>query len=108
MKEPKSYSIEKLNESNYHSWSQVIEPHLNDHDLWDVVNGTTKEPISPAVPAGTQTAEQAPAHSTVLAEYEMKMEEWKKKTKKGRKLIISMISPSIMVYVEGRQDPAEM
>jgi len=38
----------------------------------------------------------------------MKMEEWSKKTKKTRKLIISTISPSVMVYVEARQDQTEM
>jgi hypothetical protein len=30
MKEPKSYFIEKLNESNHRSWSQIIESHLDD------------------------------------------------------------------------------
>jgi hypothetical protein len=33
IEEPKSYSIEKLNESNYRSWSQIIESHLDDQDL---------------------------------------------------------------------------
>ena len=40
MEEHKSYSIEKLNESNYRSWSQVVESHLNNQDLWEVANGT--------------------------------------------------------------------
>jgi len=40
MEEPTtSYSIEKLNKSNYRSWSQIIESHLDDQDLWDVVTG---------------------------------------------------------------------
>src|SRR5437762_1326746 len=39
MEEPKSYSIEKLSESNYRSWSQVVESHLDDQDLWEVVKG---------------------------------------------------------------------
>ena len=35
MDEPKSYFIEKLNEMNYCSWSQVLESHLDDQDLWE-------------------------------------------------------------------------
>ena len=62
MEESKSYSIEKLNESNYRSWSQVIESHLDDQDLWGIVNGTDKQPLSLTVPVGAQTAEQAQEH----------------------------------------------
>src|SRR4030095_6447538 len=108
MEEPKSYCIEKLNESNYRSWSQVIESHLDDQDLWGIVNGTDKQPLSPAIPAGTQTAEQAQAHSTAMEDHQAKMEEWTKRTQKARKMIISTISPSVMTYVEGTKDPAEM
>src|SRR5271154_5048037 len=108
MEEPKSYSIEKLNESNYRSWSQVIESHLDDQDLWGVVTGTEKQPLPPALPVGSQTDDEAQAHSTAMAEYDTRMEEWSKRTKKARKLIISTISPSVMIYVEGKRDPAEM
>ena len=44
MEGPKSYSIEKLNENNYRSWSQVVESHLDDQDLWEVVQGNEKTP----------------------------------------------------------------
>src|SRR5271154_2698817 len=48
MEEPtKTYSIEKLNESNYRSWSQVIESHLDDQELWEATNGTAKAPTAP-------------------------------------------------------------
>ena len=47
MEEPKSYSIEKLNESNYCSWSQVVESRLDDQDLWEVVKGQEAKPVSP-------------------------------------------------------------
>jgi len=50
MEEPKSYSIEKLNESNYRSWSQVVESHLDDQDLWEVVKGIDKKPERPSTP----------------------------------------------------------
>ena len=108
MEEPKSYSIEKLNESNYRSWSQVVESHLDDQDLWEVVNGEEAKPVSPVVPSTSATAEARQQHTTAMTEYETAMTAWTKKTKKARKLIISTISPSVMTYVEGTRDPAEM
>ena len=112
MEEPsKSYSIEKLNESNYRSWSQVVESHLDDQDLWEVVKGKDKQPLPPTSPATTsapQSSEQAAAAATAMEEHEIKLEAWTKKAKKARKMIISTISPSVMTYVEGTRDPAEM
>jgi hypothetical protein len=108
MEEPKSYSIEKLNESNYRSWSQVVECHLDDQDLWEVVKGQEAKPVSPVDPPTSETAEASQQHTTAMTEYEMAMTAWTKKAKKARKLIISTISPSVMTYVEGTRDPAEM
>ena len=108
MEEPKSYSIEKLNESNYRSWSQVVESHLDDQDLWEVVQGKEKKPESPEAPATPQTTETTERHTAAMEEYGRKLEAWTKKAKKARKLIISTISPSVMTYVEGTKDPAEM
>src|SRR5437773_5505564 len=108
MEEPKSYSIEKLSESNYRSWSQVVESHLDDQDLWEVVKGEEVKPVSPGDPPTPETAETRQQHTTVTTEYETAIAEWTKKAKKARKLIISTISPSVMTYVEGTRDPAEM
>ena len=108
MEEPKSYSIEKLNESNYRSWSQVVESHLDDQDLWEVVKGDEAKPVSPVDPPTSETAETRRQHTTAMTEYETAMAAWTKKAKKARKLIISTISPSVMTYVEGTRDPAEM
>src|SRR5271155_1126866 len=107
MEEPKSYSIEKLNESNYRSWSQVIESHLDDQELWEVANGTAKAPTAPS-PTSPETDESRQRHTTATTEYDTAMTAWSKKTKKARKLIISTISPSVMTYVEGTRDPSEM
>src|SRR5579859_6303166 len=109
MEEPKSYSIEKLNESNYRSWSQVVESHLDDQDLWEVVKGTDKKPEHPSTPTTSvsQSTDQTVA-TAAMEEYETKLEAWTKKAKKARKMIISTISPSVMTYVEGTKDPAEM
>ena len=58
MEESRSYSIEKLNEIKYRSWSQVLESHLDDQDLWELVNGTEKKPERPTTPTtSTQTNE---------------------------------------------------
>ena len=103
MEESKSYSIDKLTESNYRSWSQVIESHLDDQGLWDIVTGTeTKPSLSPTPPttstpggeSSDTTAEQATPTVDNIA-----MEEWLKKAKKARKIIISAITPSVMIYV---------
>src|SRR5271169_2216091 len=110
MEEPKSsYSIEKLSESNYRSWSQVVESHLDDQDLWEVVKGIEKRPERPAIPAtSTETTDTAQQATMTTAEYEQELEAWNRKTKRARKLIVSTISPSVMTYVEGTKDPAEM
>src|ERR1700733_14124230 len=110
MEEPKSYSIEKLNESNYRSWSQVVESHLDDQDLWEVVQGKEQKPERPPTPTTStpRTTEQEAVAATATQEYETKLEAWTKKAKKARKMIISTISPSVMTYVEGTKDPAEM
>src|SRR5271169_6774554 len=109
MEEPKSYSIEKLNESNYRSWSQVVESHLDDQDLWEVVKGIDKKPERPVTPTtSTSTSQTTELTAAETAEYENKLETWTKKAKKARKMIISTISPSVMTYVEGTKDPAEM
>ena len=70
MEESKSYSIKKLNESNYCSWSQIIESHLDDQDLWDVVTG--KEVMS--MPLATTEDEpsqiQQPSTATTSEDHE--------------------------------------
>ena len=69
MEEPKYYSIEKFNESNYCSWSQVIESDLDDQDLWEVVQGNETKPA--------QSTEQLAL--SAMEEHEIKLEEWAKK-----------------------------
>src|SRR5438046_8974830 len=96
MEEPKSYSIEKLNESNYRSWSQVVESHLDDQDLWEVVKGQEAKPVSPVDPPASETAEERQQYTAARAEYETAIATWTKKAKKARKLIISTMSFMVM------------
>lgn len=102
--EEKTYNVDKLTEYNYRSWSQVIESHLDDKDLWEVVKGIEKKPTAPATPTNSSSTDQEVA----TTEYESKLEQWTKKAKKARKMIISTITASVMTYVEGVRDPAEM
>jgi hypothetical protein len=108
MEEPKSYSIEKLNESNYRSWSQVVESHLDDQGLWEVVKGENTKPERPSEIPTTSASGSTEQITTAREDYETTLEAWTKKAKKARKMIISTISPSVMTYVEGTKDPAEM
>ena len=78
MEEPKSYSIEKLNESNYRSWSQVVESHLYDQDLWEVVQGKDKKPEHPATPATTSTAQTSEQSAVAEAVTAAAMEHYEK------------------------------
>src|SRR4030095_3851300 len=102
MKELKYYSIEKLNESNYRSWSQVVESHLDDQELWKVVQGKDQKPECPTTSTTTSTAqtskqtataEMAAEMAAAIEVYEEKLEAWTKKAKKAQTMIISMISP---------------
>ena len=86
MEEPKSYSIEKLNESNYRSWSQVVESHLDDQDLWEVVQGKDKKPERPATPT-TSTIHLANDRTTTSGgrrqEYEKQVGDMDKEGEEG-------------------------
>ena len=74
MEETKSYSIEKLNEINYHSWSQVVKSHLDDQDLWEVVQGIETRPECPqaSTTSTAQTSEQSAA--AAMEDHESRLE----------------------------------
>jgi len=82
MEESKSYLIEKLNETNYRSWSQVLESHLDDQDLWGLVNGTEKQPTSPTNPT-TSTQTTGPTERTAAATARII---WRNRIRRQRKL----------------------
>ena len=37
------YNIEKLTETNYHTWVEQMEAILNESEIWDVVKGIELE-----------------------------------------------------------------
>lgn len=106
-----TYNIDKLTESNYRSWAQQLQWILDERDLWNIVEGKEKKPEAPVIPTEpgdtttpTTTTETPPA----TAEYEQKLGDFMQRSKKARSTIGAAISASIMVYIEGMNDPAEM
>ena len=79
-----TYSIAKLTEYNYRSWSQQLKWILDEKDLLEVVYGM-KKPVPPS-----QNAE-------AIAEYERDLKEWNRKVKKARSIIGATVSESVMV-----------
>jgi hypothetical protein len=76
MEEHKSYSIEKLNESNYRSWSQVVESHLDNQELWEVVKGMEVQPEAPTIPTGTSESASEESREAALADFNTRLEAW--------------------------------
>ena len=81
---------------------------FDDQDLWEVVKSDEAKSVSSMDSSTFETVETCQQHITMMIKYEMTIIMWTKKTKKTRKLIISTISLSIMIYVEGMKDSAEM
>jgi hypothetical protein len=113
-----TYNIDKLTETNYSSWAQQLQWILDERNLWDLVNGTEARPQRPAIvlattsgdtiPTETERAAAAAAATAAMAEYETKLEDFIQRSKKARSTIGASISASIMVYIKGMTDPAEM
>ena len=111
-----TYNIDKLTETNYRSWAQQLQWILNERNLWEIVNGTEAQPLRPvrAAAASTSTStETTPtalteAEQAAMNEYTLKLEDFVQRSKKARSTIGASISASIMVYIEGMTDPAEM
>jgi len=68
------YNIDKLTESNYRSWAQQIEWILDDKDLWEIVNGTVKEPTiqPPAEGAPPLTAGEREVLDRLIQDFKAK------------------------------------
>ena len=102
-----TYNIDKLTESNYRSWAQQLEWILDEKDLWEIVNGNEKRPERSAIREST-TALTTTATATEDIDFENTLKEYVSKAKKARSIIGASISTSVMVYIEGMSDPAEI
>ena len=108
-----TYNIDKLTETNYRSWAQQLQWILDERNLWEIVNGTETRPQRPTADAPTsEDAEEVAAAqatlTTAIGEYETRLEDFIQRSKKARSTIGASISASIMVYIEGKTDPAQM
>src|SRR5215475_2040802 len=95
-----TYSIPKLNETNYRTWSQQLKWILDEKELLEIVEGKEKEPTPPTegeVSEGTRS----------FVDYQNNLASFKKKVKKARSMIGATVSESVLVYLEGLSDPAE-
>ena len=101
-----TYAIDKLTESNYRSWSQQLEWILDEKDLWEVVNGTEQKPVRVTV-AGSSTDPTTPPMAADEAAFQERVKEFIAKAKKARSIIGSSILASVMVYIEGMNNPAQ-
>jgi len=105
-----TYNIDKLTESNYRSWAQQMEWILDEKDLWEIVNGSERRPVRPiATEQSTEQSTSATANTVdLMVEFDQKLDDFVKRSKKARSTIGASISASIMVYIEGMKDPAGM
>jgi hypothetical protein len=94
-----TYHIPKLTEENYRTWAQQLRWILDEKELLEVVEGTE---VAPTVPADGE------ASPTLQGEYETRLATWNKKMKKARSTIGASVTPSVMTYIDGMDDPAKM
>jgi hypothetical protein len=105
-----TYQIDKLNETNYRSWSRQLEAILDEKDLLEIVEGMEKRPerMSPTTAPASATDQTLDVMIQTSAEYEAKLSLYTKNVKKAGAIIISSITASVMAYVEGMKDPSEI
>ena len=94
-----TYHIPKLTEENYRTWAQQLRWILDEKELLEVVEGVEVRPVAP---------EDGEASAMVQDEYETKLATWSKKMKKARSTIGASVTPSVMTYIDGMDDPAKM
>src|SRR5947207_15691433 len=104
-----TYQIDKLNETNFRSWSRQLEAILDEKELLEIVEGMEKRPERTS-PTSTSAATEETRAETIQtsAEYEAELSLFIKKVKKARAIIISSIIASVMAYFEGMKDPTEI
>jgi hypothetical protein len=105
--------IYKLNETNYRAWSQQMKWIFDEKDLLEIVLGTEARPTPPSAQGEASIA--TVASITAAAQFELLQTKYQadlalytKKVKKARSLFGSTVSQSVMVYIEGLEEPSEM
>ncbi|KXN86136.1 hypothetical protein AN958_10438 [Leucoagaricus sp. SymC.cos] len=86
-------NFEKLNATNYATWSGEMQAWLQASGLWRIINGTTKKPSIPFPSTEVH-------HSAVEA--------WEAKTGKTAGWLYLMVEPEQRVHFANREDPVDM
>jgi len=88
-----SPNFEKLNSTNYATWSGEMQAWLQASGLWRLVNGTQKKPSSSSPPTESDlTVEEA----------------WQSKADKAAGWLYLMVEPEQRVHFNNREDPVNM
>ena len=96
-------SIEKLNESNYRSWSVVMESILDERPVFTIVDGSESAPKPPAEPEGAVT------DTTAQTAYATSLEAFNARKRKASTILLTSISSRLITYVDMyKKDPAKM
>jgi len=86
-------NFEKLNSTNYATWSGKMQAWLQVSELWRLVNGTQKKPSSSSPPTESDlTAEEA----------------WQSKADKAAGWLYLIVEPEQQVHFNNREDPVNM
>src|SRR2546423_15175241 len=71
------FGIEKLQDSNYHTWSFQCQMLLAEKKVWDIVSGISKPPEKPhAPPSSVQRSMSPDTYKQAETEYKEAKEEW--------------------------------
>ena len=71
------YGIEKLQDSNYHTWSFQCQMLLAEKKVWNVVNGTSLPPIKPSAPRAEEQGELSQTElQKAEREFKKQMQDW--------------------------------
>ena len=71
------FGIEKLQDSNYHTWSFQCQMLLAEKKVWDIISGVSRSPEKPrAPPAEEQRAMLPQEYQQAESEYKEAKEKW--------------------------------
>jgi gag-polypeptide of LTR copia-type/Domain of unknown function (DUF4219) len=89
------YNMEKLTETNYHTWAEQIEAILDERELWEVVKWIE--------------VEEEPAITFEASDESLnKCKAYTKKLKTARAILVASVTPSVMSFISGVKNPVEI
>ena len=92
-------NIEKLNVNNFTNWKFRVQMHLEERNLWDVINGAQKAPKVVAKGTSSQKGKEKVTTSADL-------EAWKKNDQKALNTISQTINDTELIHVRNAESSA--